>query len=1481
MVGKKLFLVFLVLFLGFSVAFSEDGSQCADCDAVDCTTQSDPPAVCSDAGTGGCKKITRKTGFEECDYTISNIECGPSTHLFLSNDPIFSTNGFVFDTNHPYYCLSPATDKYIWKTCYSGSAKWVEGNLLCNGGVEDTVIMCNVETTCGASSTIYTIGLDNYVCDLGSWKKTSDLIDSCSVACEAVEGVGAWDSGSSGRCCTSSDNWIFGDNSNKVCDDGTYDGASVCSGTSCSGVDLSGTTNYCTSTGWDTLSNSCSDCADKETDVCVATCDINSGDIGTNYFGTEPNGNCCGDDGSEYYEDSLCDVGVTCDGGSYACIASLTSCIWSGTEFSDQACSGSLFCNSGTWITDADSNELACTCIVGDGYWGGLTNKCCEVGDAFDFNSTATCNNGVIEFDACESDIDVCNINNQGERCLKTGDLTYTWTSSTCYPNYFACDGGTRKTNCEYLDGWISPQTNENGIVNPNDPGVFENHTCSGTVGAYSCQNTEDTIITECDDLDDFYAVLVSADCGPDTVRFHDYFVSYVSPSVFSYSCGQEYNATSSPCDGPDSCESNACKDGVEVMGQDGYPEILSSRWTGTCLTSQSESTPCSEKGSTDSDGGDNPWVRGYVIDYLSTCADSTSCSLNQRTDNCENTQWLNEYVVSSYSTQFGVYLQTDEINYDCTTFSTCDVNRTCGIGSGVCVNNTANPDSEPAYCESKCSATWISNWRGQGVGNCCGDDTEFVKSDLVGDVCCNQDTDCAMAGKCYDQNNFDDNYRGFCGLGSIWDFARPKTLCSIKQASGSNYYATNVNTDSAKWATASESKDVCSFACSELFGSWRDGSIVTGTSNCCDSGSTETILDGVPQHLCNGETWLSAQTVGVAPYNEDIPGFEYARYLGDGQDWDYCDGIFREKLVDSVNYVCTSGGWQNEACTNDQNVDDLGVTYCEVICGGDWITSLNTCCGNTLEDEYFIGDPPYTEACDAGLKICDADSICDTATLASDAYYCYDGSWSTSEVFEGSHSKYYDGDLGCCKETQCWGGDACYAFGASKGLEICTENGWVECTTANQCSTLSTTSGNYYCTDTGWNLQNPELCLGGGGICNEGVCLGCPGDYSYGQEVNGFYCTTTGFTEQECVTNTDCSGDSCNTGTCVSGVCQSLPAVCGSPCDVGVCDGSGACANVLDVGASCTCDSNCLPGLYCGNGICTEPEDCGDGICQAGECSACQEDCSLDQCSGDGVCSYSLGETCDTTTDCACSYGYCDTDQGNEWGCVTPICGNDVCELGECSYCANDCSVDFCGSNGVCDVALGETCDNSDDCTCGIIFETETVPVLKIGETSNLRFYVENTGNAPIVIDLSISSEGFEISGSNQKVYLSPYERKDVTIEVTANQTGTQKINFLAKSSKGVDLSAPPIDVTVKEQQFWEAAVDAFKRSPVYPIFEALDIILLVLGAAGLFFKIIIPKKKYNLNPYGAQGQTSYPGYYNQSQQPYAPPQQQNYGQR
>ena len=125
----------------------------------------------------------------------------------------------------------------------------------------------------------------------------------------------------------------------------------------------------------------------------------------------------------------------------------------------------------------------------------------------------------------------------------------------------------------------------------------------------------------------------------------------------------------------------------------------------------------------------------------------------------------------------------------------------------------------------------------------------------------------------------------------------------------------------------------------------------------------------------------------------------------------------------------------------------------------------------------------------------------------------------------------------------------------------------------------------------------------------------------------------------------------------------------------------------------------------------------CGDGVCEASECSSCGDDCDLVDCCGNGACDTAIGENEGNCDDCSstpppppppppvtCGNGICDPGE-TAVNCPADcgagaVCGDGVCEASECSACVADCSPADCCNNGVCDAAIGEDEDNcSADC--------------------------------------------------------------------------------------------------------------------------------------------------------------------------------------
>lgn len=205
------------------------------------------------------------------------------------------------------------------------------------------------------------------------------------------------------------------------------------------------------------------------------------------------------------------------------------------------------------------------------------------------------------------------------------------------------------------------------------------------------------------------------------------------------------------------------------------------------------------------------------------------------------------------------------------------------------------------------------------------------------------------------------------------------------------------------------------------------------------------------------------------------------------------------------------------------------------------------------------------------------------------------------------------------------------------------------------------------------------------------------------------------------CVTAADCAatGDTCNSGTCINGVCGKTPTnelgacddgkqctendackegVCtGTPkfcpgsdsCHVGSCDiTSDTCVEIPgNDGAPCVDDNACTSGTSCSNGVCAggTQVDCSflDGVCSQGYCDE-QIGCKVMPKNDGTPCNDNLF----CTTDDVCNGGQC---AGVPKLCADP---NDPCKTGSCNE-ANDTCIIIPGNDGA-------ACDDSNACTTG-----------------------------------------------------------------------------------------------------------------------------------------------------------------------------------
>ncbi|MBR9677759.1 MAG: DUF2341 domain-containing protein [Nanoarchaeota archaeon] len=127
----------------------------------------------------------------------------------------------------------------------------------------------------------------------------NDADDSVS-ACTCIESSTYWDGS---KCCETGDNWVFGNDDSKACDNGVIE---TCSASSCTPIDLGGTNYYCNADNtWKTTKpnsctcstgNECTEvlCIGGQTGYCRSACS------------SAYSGDACSDDANNYNNDGAC-----------------------------------------------------------------------------------------------------------------------------------------------------------------------------------------------------------------------------------------------------------------------------------------------------------------------------------------------------------------------------------------------------------------------------------------------------------------------------------------------------------------------------------------------------------------------------------------------------------------------------------------------------------------------------------------------------------------------------------------------------------------------------------------------------------------------------------------------------------------------------------------------------------------------------------------------------------------------------------------------------------------------------------------------------------------------------------------------------------------------------------------------------------------------------------------------------------------------
>ncbi|MBR9681410.1 MAG: hypothetical protein GOV00_01285 [Candidatus Altiarchaeota archaeon] len=1367
-VFSVLFLVFffgLFTEIGFSFdCFPKTGYYCADeCDSEDCSIDCAPSVIYDD---------------DRISMTCTDTAGGPVCES--QNEATFI--GELWAAG-PYFCFDS-----VWATC-SGSRSFHTGKYACASG---TLYSCGVADKGTQKGDCDSVTADvKLYCYSGAWVSADNVHESCPAAC--VDEGKTW---TGTACCDDTTDYYLEDGVyNSIyygCNSGqpkpcTYSLYTCSEMTIDLGTDEG--TYYCSSSGWASSSNACSDCAEDAGSVCEDCTDQTLGDKGIKYFGTDA---CCGNAASEYWLSRACSGGCSPDSNDDACCAGSDDCVYSSTCYGDQSCENfgdDLFCNSGSWTANSDLSPTACTCLS-TGEWLASTINCCNSDESGVVDGSFCCDLGTIK--ECTSGLELIG---GAKTCGGYTCVDGVWEATGGLGTECFCDGipgcSSDSEYCE-LQGKTSACVYGDLCYDGND-----DVTVSGIT--YVCKIGDSVTCGE-------WLLKNGEDCTQDL-------------NCYSEKCVAELNYNNYVCSDP-----NYCPDGVSThykgsWGCHGNGEKTQCVYSTTYGRSQwdtANEVTCSSSSEV-GDIGNQPFRAGKVIEASGKCTAGVCDSEIEFKDTCVSPTQLTEYYLSG-ETKVSATHSTSSYqscfngnNYNtskCVTYLT----------RGKLVWEPHSLDSGEDYCTG-CSKSWINN-------GCCetGDDiTPYLNGEPTGAACEN-------------------------GV--------PKTCSGTSCSSTINVEAETYYCLSSIWTPQTLSIDSCQGACEAEAYDWNGA--------CCYSANEG--LDG--NELCHNNIWYSATGNKGTYFNE---------YLSDDAIWNVCTTPDTYLVLningDDTKFICNGEVWEDEECAAQ---GDTSRTMCEEVCGKDWVgeTDLTTCCGNNAEDEFEING---TYACaDGGAQMCTI--ACDSLDIGATTYYCHQDNWQDNSLFVGSTLVQGPAESsGCCNYGQCW--DAgCFDSGLQEGT-ICSQGTWVECTTDNLCQSMTVAGQVYYCTDNGWAIESETFCDIMSGACSEGVCKKCGLDYNFGEDVEGLMCTSAGIFSGTCMSDDDCvASNDCTQGVCDGGQCAQANLACGTTCPTGFCSGAGLCSPPLASGQVCACGELCSSGLYCDDttSVCKTPESCGDGVCQVGECSACTEDCTLDQCIDDGTCSTLIGETCQNSGDCSCYGASCNptSPQSDSRGCFANVCGNNVCEEGECSICLSDCSADTCSDNGQCDLVLGETCENSpNDCTCSLSVSEVNFDDIKIGQYGIVTFTIENTGNVPMIVDLDLIAAGIETNwlGSKRK-QLSPGEFEDIEIRAKASSQGTYNINVLASSSQAGDLNVGTIAVVVKSSNFFADALALFKGSELYgTIFEPFEFLVSIAGILGVGFSVwkLFFSKVKKTNPYrmplqGYYGSGYNRGYYN-----------------
>ena len=376
------------------------------------------------------------------------------------------------------------------------------------------------------------------------------------------------------------------------------------------------------------------------------------------------------------------------------------------------------------------------------------------------------------------------------------------------------------------------------------------------------------------------------------------------------------------------------------------------------------------------------------------------------------------------------------------------------------------------------------------------------------------------------------------------------------------------------------------------------------------------------------------------------------------------------------------------KSCIMGKCVNEI-IKSCDVVCSSseDRIVTNDTCRWNRCLPPEFHTCPdipcPSGHTCDASLKLCIADIICDNDKDCPPPLSCSNGFCKKKWVVKCPEPlELVNGEI-CLPHTSCTSKIDCGK------LEGCIDNfckpfcsGDKDCKEDEFCSVYKICQVKKPCS----NCTVGQFCIKE--VCHSTICQvhkDCPKEKPV--------CDRGNCKRENQLCSQFCKGK-CFNGLCVVDECSSCFE--GEQCEDGYC-----------VQKNIICESVCPPGMVCKDGICKKckpTETCGiqiecnctDGkVCYKGECSTI--------CNGNKDCSSGLCRSgiCQPESACPCSVGQVCVNQA----CIGPQCVTDhcctppqFCYLGRCYT-----TIDICQTDQDC--FQDEKCENrvckKDRCNC------------------------------------------------------------------------------------------------------------------------------------------------------------------------------------